>query len=244
MNQYCMLLVLQWNLYHFCLYLQTLKCKYVVNVLHSSLSSSPGGETGFDRVAAGFCTAVPHLTQALREDLQVLSSLTEPHTLLGFLNVAYFGTVAQELALQMEREFETAKRDNTVCGKIKKYSARSRATVGKSLFKCFSCAISFKSSIHIVNSSFHFFTLVLSSWLVFIPKKECCFQEFFSSIAAYRDLSQSQGLYNNFCSHCIQIFYCPLSCLPCFSLYKNDKTKQNINKNKIRELYFHGQDMF
>ncbi|XP_013867974.1 uncharacterized protein KIAA0825 homolog isoform X2 [Austrofundulus limnaeus] len=108
---------------------QALKCKYVVSVLHSCLSSSPGGETGFDRVAAGFCTAVPHLTQALREDLQVLSSLTEPHTLLGFLNVAYFGTMAQELALQMEREFETAKRDNTVCGKIKKYSARSRASV-------------------------------------------------------------------------------------------------------------------
>ncbi|XP_017283396.3 uncharacterized protein KIAA0825 homolog isoform X2 [Kryptolebias marmoratus] len=109
---------------------QALKCKYVVKVLHSSLCSSPGGDTGFDRVATSFCSALPHLTQAIREELQVLSSLTEPHALLGFLNVAYFSAVAQELTLQMERECETVQRDNTVLSsKLKKYSAKSRATV-------------------------------------------------------------------------------------------------------------------
>ncbi|KAM4577001.1 uncharacterized protein KIAA0825 homolog isoform 1-T1 [Odontesthes bonariensis] len=109
---------------------QGLKRQHVVSVLHSSLCTSPGGETGFDRLAMSFCNAVPHLTQALTEELQVLSRLTEPHTILGFVNVAYLGTVAQELASQMEKGCETAQRDNTaLSSKIKRYSARSRATV-------------------------------------------------------------------------------------------------------------------
>ncbi|KAM4578924.1 uncharacterized protein KIAA0825 homolog [Fundulus diaphanus] len=109
---------------------QGLKQRHVVSTLRSSMSSSPGGETGFDRLATGFCNAVPQVNRALTEELQVLSRVAEPHVVLGFLNVAYFGAVAQELASQMEREFETAQRDNTApSSKIKKYSARSRATV-------------------------------------------------------------------------------------------------------------------
>lgn len=103
--------------------------------LLSALSSSPGGETGFDRLAVGFRSVVPALTQALTDELNVLSRLAEPHTILGFLNVAYLSTVARELASLMERECETALRDNTtLSSKIKKYSARSRATVGKWFF--------------------------------------------------------------------------------------------------------------
>nr|XP_019949157.1 PREDICTED: uncharacterized protein KIAA0825 homolog [Paralichthys olivaceus] len=110
---------------------QGLRSQSVQVILHSTLSSSPGGEThGFDRLALGFHSAVPALTQALTEELQVLSRLTEPHTILGFLNAAYFGTVARELASLVERECEMALRDNTtISSKIKKYSARSRATV-------------------------------------------------------------------------------------------------------------------
>ncbi|XP_038125801.1 uncharacterized protein KIAA0825 homolog isoform X1 [Cyprinodon tularosa] len=109
---------------------QALKRQYVVNILHSSMSSSPGGETGFDRLVAGFYNAVPHVTRALTEELQVLSRVAEPQVVLGFLNIAYFGAVTQELGSQMEREHETAQRDNTaLSSKIKKYSARSRATV-------------------------------------------------------------------------------------------------------------------
>lgn len=145
----------------------------MVRVLHSSLCSSPGGETGFDRVATGFCSAVPCLTQALKEDLQVLSSLTEPHTILSFLNVAYFGTVAQEMALEMEREFETVQRDNTVLSsKIKKYSARSRATVGKSLCKK-SDKVHFLSLAYFLYCSDHHSLCSLlcsfSSCFLFIP---------------------------------------------------------------------------
>lgn len=103
--------------------------------LLSALSSSPGGQTGFDRLAVGFHSVVPALTQALTDELNVLSRLAEPHTILGFLNAAYLSTVARELASLMERECETALRDNTtLSSKIKKYSARSRATVGKWLF--------------------------------------------------------------------------------------------------------------
>uniref|UniRef100_A0A1A7WWN9 KIAA0825 n=1 Tax=Iconisemion striatum TaxID=60296 RepID=A0A1A7WWN9_9TELE len=109
---------------------QVLKHKYVMSVLHSSVCSSPGGETGFDRLVTTFCNAVPHLTQALTEEIQVLTRLTEPSKVLSFLNAAYFRTVAQELATQMEREFERAQRDNTTPSKkIKRYSVRSRAAV-------------------------------------------------------------------------------------------------------------------
>ncbi len=116
------------------LIIQSLRSQSVLDLL-SALSSSPGGETGFDRLAVGFRSVVPALTQALTEELHVLSRLTEPHTILGFLNAAYLSTVARELASMMERECETALRDNTtLSSKIKKYSARSRATVGKWLF--------------------------------------------------------------------------------------------------------------
>ncbi|XP_073322833.1 uncharacterized protein KIAA0825 homolog [Pagrus major] len=109
---------------------QRLRGQSVLDLLLSALSLSPGGETGFDRLAAGFYSAVPALTQALTDELHVLSRLAEPHTILGFLNTAYLSTVTHELASQMERECETALRDNTtLSSKIKKYSARSRATV-------------------------------------------------------------------------------------------------------------------
>lgn len=106
--------------------------------LLSALSSNPGGETGFDRLAVGLRSVAPALIQALTDELQVLSRLLEPHSILGFLNAAYLSTVARELASLMERECETALRDNTtLSSKIKKYSARSRATVGKWLLKVF-----------------------------------------------------------------------------------------------------------
>lgn len=104
------------------------------STLHSTLSSSLSGETGFDRLALAFRLVAPTLTEALTEELQILSRLAEPHTILCFLNASYLGTVAQELSSLLERECEMALRDNTtLSGKIKKYSARSRATVGKCL---------------------------------------------------------------------------------------------------------------
>ncbi|XP_040898479.1 uncharacterized protein KIAA0825 homolog [Toxotes jaculatrix] len=109
---------------------QGLRSQSVLAILHSTLSSSPSGETGFDRLAQGFRFVIPALTQALTEELQVLSRLAEPHTILGFINTAYLSTVARELASLVEKESETALRDNTtLSSKIKKYSARSRATV-------------------------------------------------------------------------------------------------------------------
>ncbi|XP_041644003.1 uncharacterized protein KIAA0825 homolog [Cheilinus undulatus] len=109
---------------------QGLRSQSVLVLLLSALSSGPGGETGFDRLAVGFCSAIPALTQALTEELHVLSRLAEPHTILGFINAAYLSTVARELTSLMERECEIALRDNTTfSSKIKKYSARSRATV-------------------------------------------------------------------------------------------------------------------
>uniref|UniRef100_A0A8C8E2F8 KIAA0825 n=1 Tax=Oryzias sinensis TaxID=183150 RepID=A0A8C8E2F8_9TELE len=109
---------------------QGLKRQHVLSVLHSSLNSSPGGETGFDRLAAGFCSAVPHLSQAITEELQVLTKVTQPNAILGFLNVTYLSTLAQELTSQMEKEREIAQRDNSaLSSKIKKYSTRSRASV-------------------------------------------------------------------------------------------------------------------
>lgn len=120
--------------------IQGLTRQYVLGIVHSTLSTSQIGETGFDRLAMGFCSMVPILTQALKEELHVLSGLAEPHTILGFINEAYLNTVATEFASLMERECETAHRDNTAPSvKTKKYSVKSRATVGKHNFfsKCF-----------------------------------------------------------------------------------------------------------
>lgn len=101
--------------------------------LLSTLSSSPGGETGFDRLVAGFRSVVPALTQALTDELNVLVRVTEARAVLSFLNAAYLSTVAQELTSLMERECETALRDNTTLGsKIRKNSAKSNSTAGES----------------------------------------------------------------------------------------------------------------
>lgn len=122
------------DIYIFFLLMQSLRSQSVLALLHSTLSSSPGDEASFDRLAEGFRSVVPALTQALTEEIHVLSRLAEPHTILGFLNAAYLSIVTQALASLMERESETALRDNTsLTSKIKKYSARSRATVGKRL---------------------------------------------------------------------------------------------------------------
>lgn len=111
-------------------------------LLHSALSSSLGGETGFDRLASGFRSVAPALTQALREELLVVSRLVEPPAVLGFFNAAYLSTVARELASMMEKECETALKDNTTfCSKLRKYSAKSRATVGQCLFLFVSYAL-------------------------------------------------------------------------------------------------------
>ncbi|XP_055367213.1 uncharacterized protein KIAA0825 homolog isoform X2 [Betta splendens] len=111
-------------------YYQSLRSKSVQALIHSALSCSPGAETGFDRLALAFGAVVPALSQAIAEELHVLTRLAESHTVLGFLNAAYLSTVARELTSLVEREREAALRDNTtVSSKIKKYSARSRAAV-------------------------------------------------------------------------------------------------------------------
>lgn len=112
---------------------QRLRSQSVLDLL-SALSTSPGAETGFDKLAAGFHSVIPVLTQALTDELNVLSRLAEPRTVLGFLSASYLSTVAQELTSLMEKECEMALRDNTSSYKIKKYSAKCHATVGRCLF--------------------------------------------------------------------------------------------------------------
>lgn len=115
-----------------CFFVQSLRSQSVQVLMHSALSCSAGGETGFDRLALGFRSVVPALSQSITEELHVLTRLAEPNTVLGFLNAAYLSTVARELTSVVARECETALRDNTtISSKIKKYSARSRAAVGE-----------------------------------------------------------------------------------------------------------------
>ncbi|XP_049618135.1 uncharacterized protein KIAA0825 homolog isoform X1 [Syngnathus scovelli] len=107
---------------------QGLRGQAMLALLHSAMSSSPAGVTGFDRVTAAFRSVVPALTQALTEDLRVLPRIVEPHAILGFLNASYLRPVASELSSLLERECDTALRDNTMLGsKIKR--SKSRATV-------------------------------------------------------------------------------------------------------------------
>lgn len=127
-NHPVILTLMQYNAYT----LQRLRVQSVLDLL-STLSSSPGGETGFDRLVAGLRSVLPALTQALTDELNVLVRVTEAHAVLSFLNAAYLGTIAQELTSLMERECEAALRDNTTLGsKIRKNSAKSNSTAGKS----------------------------------------------------------------------------------------------------------------
>ncbi|CAG00399.1 unnamed protein product [Tetraodon nigroviridis] len=96
---------------------QRLRSQSVLNLL-SALSTIPGGETGFDKLAAGFHSVAPVLTQTLMDELNTLSRLVEPRTVLGFLSAAYLSIVAQELTSLMEKECEMALRDNTSSYKI------------------------------------------------------------------------------------------------------------------------------
>ncbi|XP_019750172.1 uncharacterized protein KIAA0825 homolog [Hippocampus comes] len=109
---------------------QEVRGQAMLALLHCAMSSSPANVTGFDRVTVAFRSVVPALTQALTEDLHILPRVVEQDAILGFLNASYLRPLARELTSLMERECETALRDNTMPGsKIKRYSSKSRATV-------------------------------------------------------------------------------------------------------------------
>uniref|UniRef100_A0A8C6WXI5 KIAA0825 n=1 Tax=Neogobius melanostomus TaxID=47308 RepID=A0A8C6WXI5_9GOBI len=110
-------------------YYQAYRGQFTAALLHSAINSSLSGETGFDRLTFGFRSVVPLLTQALNEELYVLSHLVDQHTILGFLNSAYLDSVAHKLASFMERECEAALRDNTtVTSKFRKFSVKSQTS--------------------------------------------------------------------------------------------------------------------
>ncbi|KAL1274734.1 hypothetical protein QQF64_027548, partial [Cirrhinus molitorella] len=90
-----------------------LQIKAVLTVLRNCLSCIPGGEKGFDRLTLGFQNASPALCSMLREEIHVLNGVAEPHNILAFLNHVYLNTVAQELGVLMDKEIETALKDNT-----------------------------------------------------------------------------------------------------------------------------------
>ncbi|KAM9810959.1 uncharacterized protein KIAA0825 homolog [Neosynchiropus ocellatus] len=109
---------------------QEIRRQLVLSTLNTVISSSSCGNTGFDRLTKGFSSVVGILIRAVTEDLHVLTRRVELHRTLAFLNAAYFGTLTCELASLIERESETALRDNTMVGsKMKKYTSMSRATV-------------------------------------------------------------------------------------------------------------------
>ncbi|XP_077456316.1 uncharacterized protein KIAA0825 homolog isoform X1 [Stigmatopora argus] len=109
---------------------QGLRGQATLALLHSAMCSNPPGISSFDRVTMAFRSVIPTLTQTLREDLQALPSVFEPNVILAFLNASYLRPVATELSSLMDKECETALRDNTIISsRMKKYSSKSRATV-------------------------------------------------------------------------------------------------------------------
>uniref|UniRef100_A0A3Q2YEF5 Uncharacterized protein n=2 Tax=Hippocampus comes TaxID=109280 RepID=A0A3Q2YEF5_HIPCM len=95
---------------------QEVRGQAMLALLHCAMSSSPANVTGFDRVTVAFRSVVPALTQALTEDLHILPRVVEQDAILGFLNASYLRPLARELTSLMERECETALRDNTMPG--------------------------------------------------------------------------------------------------------------------------------
>ncbi|CAL8248755.1 unnamed protein product [Merluccius merluccius] len=110
---------------------QVVRSQWVLSVLRADQSLYAAGDTGFDRVASAFRAARPALIQAVREELHVLGRVTETHhAVVGFLDAAYLAPLARQLASMMEKESERALKDNTALrGRIRRYSAKSRATV-------------------------------------------------------------------------------------------------------------------
>ncbi|RXN21213.1 putative protein KIAA0825-like [Labeo rohita] len=92
---------------------QHLQIKAVLSVLQNCQSCIAGGEKGFDRLSLGFQSASPALCSMLREEIHVLNGVAEPYNILAFLNHVYLNTVAQELGVLMDKEIETALKDNT-----------------------------------------------------------------------------------------------------------------------------------
>ncbi|KAJ8006140.1 hypothetical protein DPEC_G00125150 [Dallia pectoralis] len=110
---------------------QGLRCQAVLSLLHTSMASSPGAATGFDRLVLGLSNMAPALCAAITEELHVLNGVADPHTILGFLNTAYLDTVSRELAAMMGKECENALKDNTMLSSSKgrKISVRPRTAV-------------------------------------------------------------------------------------------------------------------
>lgn len=112
---------------------QHLQIKAVLRVLQNCQSCSPGGEKGFDRLTLAFQTASPTLCSMLREEIQVLNGIAEPHNILAFLNHVYLNTVTQELGVLMEKEIETALKDNTTHSSKGGKMSSKKSAVGQCL---------------------------------------------------------------------------------------------------------------
>ncbi|KAJ3603758.1 hypothetical protein NHX12_028499 [Muraenolepis orangiensis] len=112
---------------------QVARSQWVLSVLRAGPSGPcpAAGVTGFDRVSSAVRRARPTLLRAAREELHALGGMTESwRAAAGFLGAAYLTPLARELTSMMEKECEAALKDNaTLSGRIRRYSAKSRATV-------------------------------------------------------------------------------------------------------------------
>lgn len=152
---------------------QHLHIKAVLSVLRSCQRCSPGGEKGFDRLTLGFQTASPTLCSMLREEIQVLNGIAEPHNILAFLNHVYLNTVAQELGVLMEKEIETALKDNTTHSSKGGKMSYKKSAVGQCLHVLlFMLHTKLEMINSFINRNCHF----QSIWLTTIVLvKSCCY---------------------------------------------------------------------
>ncbi|KAF7687307.1 uncharacterized protein KIAA0825 homolog [Silurus meridionalis] len=107
---------------------QALRSKTVLGLLRKNQIRCPDGESGFQRLAAGFQAVCPAFCDMLAEDIHVLSGMFEPHCILCFVNQAYLWTLAKELGLLLEKEMEVL-RDSSAPGGKGRRSLSKKAAV-------------------------------------------------------------------------------------------------------------------
>ncbi|KAI5613259.1 hypothetical protein C0J50_11619 [Silurus asotus] len=107
---------------------QALRTKTVLGLLRKNQIRCPDGESGFQRLAAGFQAVCPAFCDMLAEDIHVLSGTFEPHCILCFVNQAYLWMLAKELSLLLEKEMEML-RDRSAPGGKGRRSLSKKAAV-------------------------------------------------------------------------------------------------------------------
>uniref|UniRef100_H3B7S1 KIAA0825 n=1 Tax=Latimeria chalumnae TaxID=7897 RepID=H3B7S1_LATCH len=108
---------------------QNIQMKSIQDLLQASMLSCCG-EANFDQVVLGYQSVTPILCTMIKEDLYTLSRITEPFSVLKFINETYLDKFAEELSILMERLCDLQLKENVLhANKTSKISSKQKGSV-------------------------------------------------------------------------------------------------------------------